>query len=342
MFETRINITKELILSRISEEEIFEKYLDIEPNLTDFFVNPLRFDDDDPGCRFYRDSRNVLKFNDFAGEQNIDCFNVVQLTHIDNKTGKNVNYYQALEIIARDFGISDKKADYSYDINIEYKPKQAVQKTKFKIDIKILVDWTRVDREYWSSHCLAGKDLKFFKTVPVQRYWLNGKLNMYEYSMQDPCYCYIFPTGKKLYFPFRRKGEVRFLHDTKYLQGYEQLPEFGDLLVITKSYKDVMCLRKFGIYAIAPMSETYLLSDEQFTDLYNRFDNIIMLFDFDRAGIRQTQKYKRVFELPYLFFTDGTRSTIDFTVKDFAAYVRKFGPDKTLKLIKETKDYYGL
>ena len=51
------------------------------------------------------------------------------------------------------------------------------------------------------------------------------------------------------------------------LQGAHQLPAEGELLVVTKSMKDVMCLYSLGITAIAPNSENLFLTESQFEKL---------------------------------------------------------------------------
>ena len=79
MFEYKENLSKEFLLSKVTEEDIFMKYLNIYPNLNDYFRNPLRTDAH-PDCKFYRDSRGTLKFKDFAYGMNIDCFNCAFLS----------------------------------------------------------------------------------------------------------------------------------------------------------------------------------------------------------------------------------------------------------------------
>lgn len=91
-----LNITKELILSKFSEEQLMEHYLGIRVS-HGLFKSPLR-KDDKPTCSFYRDSKGRLIFKDFSGCFHGDVIEVV-------KTKFNCSYYQALQIIANDFGI---------------------------------------------------------------------------------------------------------------------------------------------------------------------------------------------------------------------------------------------
>lgn len=72
---------------------------------------------------------------------------------------------------------------------------------------------------------------------------------------------------------------MRFLTNWKasQIQGAKQLPkEGGDLLIIQKSMKDVMCLYELGIVAIAPNSENLFLSDTQLDKVKSKFKRIIV------------------------------------------------------------------
>jgi DNA primase len=56
------------------------------------------------------------------------------------------------------------------------------------------------------------------------------------------------------------------------------------VIVITKALKDVMCLSMFGIPAIAPMSETSVVSDSVLEDLKESFQHVYALYDRDKVG----------------------------------------------------------
>ena len=81
------------------------------------------------------------------------------------------------------------------------------------------------------------------------------------------------------------ENAARFYQSCNILQGIHQLKGRQDEpLIIIKSYKDVMAFDIFNIAAVAPMSESILISDEVFKDLYNRFSDIHVVFDNDEAG----------------------------------------------------------
>lgn len=82
----------------------------------------------------------------------------------------------------------------------------------------------------------------------------------------------------RIYHP--QKTKYKWISNWKnhQIQGAHMLPkQGGDLLVITKSLKDVMCLYEYGITAIAPCSENEFLTDTQYQKVRNKFKNIILL-----------------------------------------------------------------
>lgn len=325
-------LTKEFILSRITEEDIFLKYLNIYPTLEGYFINPLR-QDEHPDCKFYRDPKGTLKFKDFAYKMNIDCFNLIQLVEPDVD-----NYGKALERIARDFRLYEK------DINYEVvKNWQEIINTKNKLFSSIRVkrkDWIKSELDWFWEQGISKETLTRYKVNSLQMLWLNDQL-IYQYRKSDPGYIQQFGTGYeyKAYFPLRDK--YRFLQNVRgRLQGYEQLPEFGDAVIVTQSNKAVMAISEHGIPAVAPLSESILMSEEQFEDLNNRFVKIFTLFDRDRVGMWLSQQIRKKYNtIPLLFDSKGLFRSKE-EPKDWNDHHKKFGTQYMLDLVEEIKQQY--
>lgn len=331
-------ITKEFILARVLEEEIFKRYLGLEPSVTGSFVNPLRTNDGSPGCSFYIDSRGYWKFHDHAAGFNWDCFNVIEYDY-------GCTFKEALLKVAVDFGLI--AGDQSHRVFTKS------VKTRIITDLRIQRrDWLKRDYAIWADYHITPERLDFFKVYPIKNAWFlsNGVLRLcYGYKYEDPCFAFHFGGyDYKLYFPLREKGRKHLHVNTKIIQGWDQLPEEGENCLITKSYKDVMCIdifsNEFDLVSIAPVAETIVISQEAFSNLYNRFDHIATLFDFDRAGIKLMRKYEKDYKLPYYFFAKEFKgSTFGKTsTKDFSDYVKLKGPDETRRLIErflKKKDY---
>ena len=323
-FQFQPKITKELILSRFSEEQIMEFYLHI-PIKKGLFRSPLR-KDKEPTCSFYRNGKGDLIFKDFATGQHLNVFGVVQSLF-------NCDYFEALKIIANDLGIIRDKSITRNLGKINSNPVQIKDKEMSKIQIEVQ-DFSELELKWWGKYGIDLSILKKFDVYSCKHLFLNGQL--FAKSQQ---HCPIFGYyGKKYqglelwrcYFP--KRTSFRFITNwpSKKIQGYDQLPKQGKLLVITKSMKDVMCLYSCGITACAPNSETQFISDSILEDLKQRFKHIVVLFDNDETGISFMNKHKR--KHPDLIYTWIPRH---YNAKDISDYYKEYGRKETLHLIKE-------
>ena len=129
-----INITKEIILSKISEEEIFEYYG--VPCKKGLFCSKIR-NDANPTVSLYRNKNNKLIYHDFGDGTHVDCFGYIQ-----EKFG--VSYYMALQIIANDFGIITRSTMKKNKPKIEYSGNKIEKSEQAQIRVEIR-DWEKVD-----------------------------------------------------------------------------------------------------------------------------------------------------------------------------------------------------
>jgi hypothetical protein len=336
MFDAfKLTITKDFILKRVTEEQIFERYLGLKPEFDVDLCNPLR-EDKTPGCRFYINRQDRIKFKDFGRNWDWDCFNVVEFLF-------QVQFKEALQRIAVDFGLTEGKVSEIQNIR--------KQRRKEKVGIRVKRrDWNGEDKAFWHTrYTLTRADLPV--TFPISHAWYtrNDEIEptpFYIYEKGDPAYIYHFPEygpyEYKLYFPARGKGKKFRQTRGDIIQGLAQLPDTGHILIITKSFKDVHVINKygkqFGIYAIAPMSEVQVIPEHIMANLRLRFDYVFSLFDFDRAGILLARKYEELYGIPPLFFgpeyRKGSFKMGHGGIKDSADFVEMYGPSVTMELIK--------
>ena len=316
-------ITKELILSRFSEEQLMEYYLHI-PVKKGLFRSPLRRDKQ-PTCSFYRNKSGTLIFKDFATGQHLNVFDVVQSIF-------KCDYFESLRIIANDFGIVRDNALHNNPGKINLNPIKIKDKEISKIQIEVQ-EFTDSELKWWGKYGISKDILKRFDVYSCKHVFLNDQL--FAKSQQ---HCPIFGYyGKKYqglelwrcYFP--KRTSFRFITNwpSKKIQGYDQLPKKGKLLVITKSMKDSMCLYSCGITACAPNSENLFIPDKVLEDLKNRFENIVVLYDNDRPGLYNMAKIRKEHpELTYIFIPKKYGS------KDISDFYKDHGRKETLNLIK--------
>ena len=98
----------------------------------------------------------------------------------------------------------------------------------------------------------------------MYRAWINDSF-FHEYSKYDPIYRYREKGNRiKLYRPFANKWfKWRTNMSGGILEGWDELPETGNMVIITSSKKDVMSLYAAGFTAIATRSESSLLGHYQ-------------------------------------------------------------------------------
>ena len=322
-FSFQPKITKELILSRFSEEQLMEYYLHI-PVKKGLFRSPLRRDKQ-PTCSFYRNKSGTLIFKDFATGQHLNVFNVVQSIF-------RCDYFESLRIIANDFGIVRDNALHKNPGKINLNPIKIKDKEISKIQIEVQ-EFTDSELKWWGRYGISKDILKRFDVYSCKHVFLNDQL-FAESQQHCPIFGYY---GKKYqglelwrcYFP--KRTSFRFITNwpSKKIQGYDQLPKKGKLLVITKSMKDSMCLYSCGITACAPNSENLFIPDKVLEDLKNRFENIVVLYDNDRPGLYNMAKIRKEHpELTYVFIPKRYGS------KDISDFYKDHGRKETLNLIK--------
>jgi len=332
MYKTSFKITKENILSRISQEEIFEKILGITVELKTKIKNPLR-EDNFPSCYFYY-NKNQLRFRDPALPLNEDCFGLVMKIN-------NCNFMEALEYIAFIFELTQENKIVKSEFSL-YKEKSKVIDIiftpVFNTNKEGEIIWRKEELEYWKQYYITPEVLKEFKVFSIRGYYKDNILR-YIYKSSDICFCYGQRENaiKKYKFYYPNRSIIRFISNMKEIDGYNDLPEKGKLLVITKSRKDRMCLSLFGIISIAVQAEGNYIIPDILDDIEKRFERIIIFFDFDRTGVTGTNRLKRKRGYEYIFLTNGRFYSDDYKAKDFSEFLKLNGIEKTQHLIEYAK-----
>ena len=222
-------ITRDFILSKLNQETIMEHYTGLNVNNKKLMLSPFR-SDNHVTVAFYKSKSGVLYLHDFATNEHINCFNVVMRLY-------DCNYYRALEIIAQDFGLVKGTTPKVSNFKIVSELKET-ETSKIQVQIK---DYTKEELEWWNQFGISLKLLKKYHVFSLQHVFLNGELK-FSSSSKNPIYGYYFGKDKngnelwKIYFPFNKESGIRFINNLsrKKLQGYKQLDETGDILVITK------------------------------------------------------------------------------------------------------------
>ncbi len=255
-------LTKEFIESRISQEQIVSKYLNIPIDTVKDCIeynhlikSVFRDDDTDGSMGITYNKKGRLKVRDFGGSGFFeDVYGVVAyvLSIIYERpisTNNKRDFYFILTHIYRTFSdaIDNRIYQNQLDVNIQ----NAINKGKNKKSIIEIVprSWNKDDKEYWNK---LGIDLGYLNThfvIPVEQYYINRLVYnepKYYYKQSDPCYAYMLGVNKegiyliKLYFPKRNRHiELKFITNCNVLEGLPNLERNDyDYIIITKSSKD--------------------------------------------------------------------------------------------------------
>jgi hypothetical protein len=306
------HLSKEMVLEKIREIDIFSYYCSSFKALGDKFCSELR-EDKRPGVSIIS-WKGKLLYKDFGHpDHTFDCFGYVMEAY-------NVDFYSALLIIDNDFGLNlaSHKAEMAftrgylgYRSSIKDVPKKVV------IIRKRARQWMKKDAEFWSKYLISKRTLSIFGVCPITHYWINEN----RFSC-DLSYAYKIGNKYKIYSPYE---EVKWISNTtkKQVQGYDQLPKEGKVCIITSSLKDVMCLFEMGIPAIALQSEMQMPMQKLIEEIQGRFKEVAIFYDNDftnpnNPGQSMAQKICKEFRLKNIYLPE------DYGVKDLSDYVSKF------------------
>lgn len=327
MYGSRIYASASALSKKYSDEQIFEFYMGKSIEYGVQMLSPFR-QEKKPSCHFFKDRTGKTLFVDFGEKKSFSAIDyVMRLYHLD--------FSSAVNRITAD--MKGAKVAERVDIGEESSSEPKSYFSTKTISV-LTAEMDEKDLEYWQEHGISPETLQKFGIFRADRAWVDDKL-IYRHSTYDPCYAYLL--GKlqyKLYYPFR--GQVstdnrpRFITNAPgIIQGYAQLPTTGDILVITKSMKDVALLYEYGVPAIAPQAEGYEVPSEIVVELKLRFKKVVSLYDFDYAGVVGAQYFRKNYGIPALFLTNGRFKSMNFEAKDLSDMRKKFGKDATDALV---------
>lgn len=289
------------VLERVDEYTLYCHYLEYQPDIKINYSSPLRDDDDTPSFGIYpcKYPDREYFWKDSGGEScSGDIYALVQRLYGYSSR------WEAVEKVISDFGLGAQVEQREKIV------KHHPSVVRSNCDIRV---WPRefrpADLAFWKPFNISEEMLHFYRTSPIYAYWR-------EPSQTAP----IFPTGLsfvyrmeskyQLYFPLQKK-EYKFRNDLTedIIMGREQLQFNQDTLIITKSYKDVMCLRSYGYEAVSPRSENVPMPQWAFPWFKERYKRILVMFDNDMKHKAEWYPFPQI----YVPLSSGSKDISDFT-----------------------------
>lgn len=314
-------IDKDEVLSKISEEEIFEMVFGYIPSEYVKVVSPFR-QDNNPGCWFeYSGKQGELRFKDHANTcyynrinmRNIGCFDAVQVYY------KLPDFYSTLKFIVA--YIDTKK-----HLKVERKFTKKVTKT-IKSKNRIFFtkkEYNMSDAKYWNQYHIKASQL-IEDDVFAASHFVIIKKNSTDVvgKFFDIAYAYSFPSGNvKIYQPYNK--------DFKFFPSNVNNNDIGGLknliksrnLVITKSYKDYRVIKNNGYNVIWFQNEGMLPSFEILSEIIPHYKSVAILFDNDCHGIKYSEivrdKLRILFPSKNIFYKHLPVKLLEKNIKDYA------------------------
>lgn len=291
MYSTRTAITMSLkdLLDKLTDYDIYSYYVG-QFKIGKLFNSPLRSDDKNPSFAIFKGMNGGLFFKDHGSGEGGNAIKFVKLY-------KNINTKDELERellrIVRKMNPNSGNAIRTYSYSVDSGP----------TDIGIVRQpFTDVDKRYWKQFHISIDTLRKFQVFSI-KYFLCNRVVRGTYKETSPMYAYKVDDKFKIYRPLASKyTKWRTNLTNRNVQGLSELPvEGGNLLIITKSLKDVMCLYEMGFNAIAASSETTFIPDDILDSLRHKWKNVIMLYDRDKTGMLESRKYSKQYKLDALF-----------------------------------------
>jgi hypothetical protein len=285
------------IIQKIGEENIYFKYLGYYPEPNKKYKSPFS-KDKTPSFAFKQ--FDSLIFKCFSTDKGGDCVKLVSELY-------NESYKDAIKRIIFDFKTGDT---LPYESKILDSSKFVKHNTEIQV---VLQPFNESDLRYWKQGNIDRDTLDFFNVKVAREVWLDkgeGFKYVWNYLPKNPIFRYLVNGRYKCYRPLEKDKSFKWLSNMtkKDWQGFNQLPDKNDVLIITKSMKDIMVWYKLGYPAVSPATESQVIKPEIFDYFYRKFDKIYLNYDFDQTGISKAMQY----DVPKIFtFDDKSKDAFD-------------------------------
>lgn len=325
-----IDITPEHLLQKIDQIKIFEWILKEPVVFGNKYKSPFR-EDNNPKCYFVQREDNTILFIDFGdrtGATHRSCFRMV----MDNYNPR-LTLDQAIEVICDNFKLSKNRSDYK-----QIEPSKFITSDRYKTNIEYFVrDYEAKDRRFWNKFLISINDLQEDNVLAVRKFIKTNKKGKLSRHPTTLCYAIDFISHVKLYMPYEA---TRFITncDQDDIGNIDNLPHWGEKLIITKSYKDHRVIRNVLNFhnVIWFMNEGCVPDEHILKNLLSRFNEIIIFFDNDFPGIKAAYKiYKIMHSLSPSSRIYIRYLPIELSYKDAGELVYKEGRIDTYNLLNK-------
>lgn len=236
-----------------------------------------------PSMCIYIAKDKVYRYKDFSSGKYGSAIDLV-------KDITQLPYHKACQQVV------EKYNDFVLHNNGDYDLQEFKQASKYKVSSIKPRQWNTSDQYFWTQFNIGTKLLTEHHVVPLESYCMI-KDNKELCIRGNYLYGYHKPDGSlyKIYQP--KTLDKKFIKVSDYIQGSDQLKQHP-FLVITSSLKDIMSLKSLKLSTvdyIAPDSENSIIRKEVMNEYLKKYKKIVVLFDYDEAGIKAMKRYKELY-----------------------------------------------
>lgn len=323
-FKIKTFISEENLLQHVSDYDVFKYYIG-NFKIGQAFNSPLRKDSHASFNIGYNPVTNRLYCNDYIlGGGNMIMFVMYRF---------NLTYREACNKIVIDLNLENQFHLFTIDKILTKESKQFIKSNdedikRFKAETNLTAkvrEWQDHDFEYWKRYGVSKVTLDKYFVKPVDYSMVADKIFKLDY------HAYVFVEHKDnektltIYQPYSDKQKWTKNHNASVWYGWTQLPEKGDVLIITKSRKDIMSINEqTGVPVTGLQNEKIIPKESVLQELKNRFKIIYILYDndFDKPvnwGRQFGEKFAEACDLRQIEIPDEYQS------KDFSDLVENHG-----------------
>lgn len=282
-----VNISKEEILAKVTSYDILNHYLQSYHNFDNLSAaknisNPFQAEKQEtPSFNIFPTTgTGEWKYKDFATADDGSCFDLVMKLF-------NLSFQETLNKINSDFVLMLDTEQTPTRLN------RPIEKAVSGYELK-KKQFNDSELSFWLKFGINTETLERFNVFSLEEFSTTSKTgNPYTVRSNSEKFIFAYENANwvKLYKPLdEKKYKFQYLgtKEQGYIFGWKQLPKNGELLIITGGEKDVMTLNAKGFNTITLNSETATLPKSIVDELKLRFNKIVVLYDNDDTGLKQS------------------------------------------------------
>ena len=319
-------LTKDTVLKKISEYDIFRRYMPHSFKLNQVTYSAFR-KENNPSF-VIGNKYGYLSFIDFGDtSKRGDCFEFVRLMF--NLSTIN----DVLKLIDKDFGLGiangNNTGEYKKIVSAYKQPEESKRYSLIQV---VTRKFTNEELAYWNQYHQDIQDLRDNNIYSIKKLYLNKQL--FPLKDTDLRFGYFYDGHWKIYRPNGNKKEKWTPNNVPIttMDGKQDV-ENCRIAFINKSKKDYMVMKKIYPCCCAVQNEgVACFSPENVEFLKANSDVQILSFDADEVGVQNSQKITKLFDFEYM---NVPRKYLKEGIKDWADLSKAHGLKAIETYLKE-------